>query len=202
MTSLNEIKSFKPCTDGWEDILKGQGKTISDDVQFPLVDCLKSNSISDVCWLLGKRKVEIQIAVRFAKMCADSIRYLNNYADISVSAAARASANAVYAANAASAADAAANDAYAAANATNATSAAANAVYAATNATSAALYATSAAANDAANAAASATVYAANAAANATNAANAANAASYAEQKQRELNKQFLTQCINEWTGE
>ena len=42
-TSLNEINSFDPCASGWDDILKGQGKTAPDDVQFPLVDCLKSN---------------------------------------------------------------------------------------------------------------------------------------------------------------
>jgi len=56
MTSLNEIKSFNPCSSGWKDVLKGQSKTEPDDVQFSLVSCVDSNSISDVLWLLGKRK--------------------------------------------------------------------------------------------------------------------------------------------------
>jgi hypothetical protein len=77
-TSLAEIKSFNPCACGWKDILKGQGKKEADDILFPLVDCLKSNSISDVCWLLGKRKVEIDIAVKFAKKCADSVSHIKN----------------------------------------------------------------------------------------------------------------------------
>lgn len=79
MTSLDEIKSFRPCTRGWNNILKGENKTESDDVLFPLVDCVESNSIKDVCWLLGNRKVEIQICVRFARMCANSVKELNNY---------------------------------------------------------------------------------------------------------------------------
>lgn len=70
-TSLEEIRSFNPCASGWKNILKGQGKVTADAVEFPLVDCLKSNSIGDVCWLLGKRKNEISICVRFANLCAE-----------------------------------------------------------------------------------------------------------------------------------
>lgn len=81
-TSLNEIKSFDPCFSGWKNILRGQGKTDADDVLFPLSDCLKSNSFSDVCWLLGKREVEIQICVIAARMCADSVNHIkNSYVD-------------------------------------------------------------------------------------------------------------------------
>lgn len=87
-TSLAEIKSFSPCSEGWKDILKGQGKTREDDVLFPLTDCLKSNSISDVCWLLGKRKIEIDIAIKFAKKCADSVNHIKNAAANSSAAAA------------------------------------------------------------------------------------------------------------------
>ena len=70
-TSLKEIQSYNPCSSGWRDILAGQGKTEADDVLFLLEDCLKSNSISEVLWLIGQRKVEIQIAVSFAKACAE-----------------------------------------------------------------------------------------------------------------------------------
>ena len=114
-TSLAEIKSFNPCPDGWKNILKGQGKKEADDVLFPLTDCLKSNSISDVCWLLGKRKIEIDIAIKFAKKCADSVSHIKNAAANSAAEAA-ANSDAAEAAEAAYvAADAAADAAVAAA---------------------------------------------------------------------------------------
>ena len=89
MTSLAEIRSFNPCASGWKDILAGQGKIEADEVLFPLVDCLNSNSIKDVCWLLGKRKKEIQIVVRFARMCASSVASLKYPAHAWVAAAQR-----------------------------------------------------------------------------------------------------------------
>jgi hypothetical protein len=152
-TSLSEIKLFNPCTSGWKNILQAQGKTCADDVEFPLIDCVEYNGISDTLWLIGKRKIEIQIAVKFAKMCADSVQ---KYAD------------AVNAANSA---------AEAAADAANAANYAANSA-AATNAVNAANYA--------------------NAAVNAVNAVNYANANS----NQKELNKSFLVQCIQNYENE
>lgn len=134
-TSLDEIRSFKPCASGWKAILLGQGKTESDSVRFPLIDCVKSNSISDVCWLIGKRKVEIQIAVEFAQKCAESVAPLKNTANAAAADAAAYAANAAaytaaynvaaayaYATAADAAANAAANAAaaYAAADAANA----------------------------------------------------------------------------------
>lgn len=148
MTSLAEIYSFKPCPEGWKDILRGQGKTCANDVLFPLVDCCKSNSVSDVLWLIGRRKIESQIAIKFARMCADSVAHLKN-------------ADAVNAANAA--ADANAYIAYATTAAIDADT---DAISAAVNA-----------ASD--NGYVSVSVY-----------ANAHN-------KQKELNKAFLIQCIN-----
>jgi hypothetical protein len=136
-TSLTEIKSFFPCSRGWKNILKGQGKTKADDVLFPLTDCLKSNSISDVCWLLGKRKIEIDIAIKFAKKCADSVSHIKN------AAANSAVAHAGYAADAA---------------------AAGYAGYAVSYAAAAYAY-----------------------------------AAAVAYDKQLELNKQFLIDCIKDW---
>ena len=102
-TSLAEIRSFSPCASGWRDILTARKLTCDDDynIQFPLVDCLQSNTIADVCWLIGKRKKEIQICVRFARMCADSVKDLNNYwsrkADAAAAAAAAVAVAAAYA---------------------------------------------------------------------------------------------------------
>lgn len=124
-TSLAEIKSFHPCSSGWKDILKGQGKKEADNILFPLTDCLESNSIKDVCWLLGKRKKEIDIAVKFAKKCADSVSHIKN------AAAAAAASTAASAAAAVASASTAASAAYAAAaaSASDATSTAAASAY-------------------------------------------------------------------------
>jgi hypothetical protein len=105
-TSLNEIKSFNPCVSGWRDILKGQGKTEADGVLFPLTEAVKSNSVTDVCWLLGKRKKEIQVCVRFASMCADSVKHMQNTLKVDAAAAYAAYADADAAAAYAYAADA------------------------------------------------------------------------------------------------
>ncbi len=161
-TSLAEIKSFDPCIEGWRNILEGQGKTKADDVLFPILEAVESNSIADICWLLGKRKVEIQICVKFARMCADSVQKYKNTA---------------------AAAATAANYAYAAAYYANSA-----AYYTANSATDAAY---------AAEVAADAADVAADAAADVANIANASYAAAYKQQK--ELNKQFLIHCINEY---
>jgi len=123
LTSLDEIYSFDPCNSGWDAILKGQNKTEPDSVQFPILDAMKSNSVSDVCWLLGQRKTEIQVAVKFAKLCADSVSHLDNKhsrraaaAVAYAAAAAAATAVATAVAYAVAAAYAAAAAAYAAAD--------------------------------------------------------------------------------------
>ena len=74
-----------------------------------------------MCWLLGKRKTEIQIAVIAARKCAESVRHLARRADAAADAAdaaayADAADAAAYATDAAvDAVDAAAADAAAAA---------------------------------------------------------------------------------------
>jgi len=110
LTSLDEIWSFHPCDNGWKQILIGQKKLEADSVLFPILDAVESNSMSDICWLLRRRKTEIQVAVKFARLCADSVSHLDNsysrnaatYAVIAANAvtyaAAKAAENANYAA--------------------------------------------------------------------------------------------------------
>jgi hypothetical protein len=107
-TSLSEIRSFNPCPEGWRDILSAHPHSTQEEMNalFPLIDCLKSNSISDVCWLLEQRKTEIQICVRFARKCADSVAHLKN---IDATYANAYAAAATYATNAAQAATYATN---------------------------------------------------------------------------------------------
>jgi len=117
LTSLAEIWSFNPCNDGWDTILGGQKKLEADRVLFPILEAVESNGISDVCWLLKKRKTEIQVAVKFARLCADSVKHLDNsysraaYADAYAGVNTYAGAVAVAAADAADAAADAAYDA-------------------------------------------------------------------------------------------
>lgn len=131
MTSLAEIRSFDPCYTGWKAILSAHPHTCEEDYQkqFPLVDCVESNSISNVCWLIGKRETEINICVSFAQACADSVTHLNNKYD--ADAASYADEAASYAAAAVAAADtasyAASYASYAADTASYAASYAANA---------------------------------------------------------------------------
>ena len=74
-TSLQEIKDFKPCQDGWNRALaiyRPLGELI------PLREFAVVSTFADFCWLLGKRKTEIAIAVRAAVKCANSVPLLKH----------------------------------------------------------------------------------------------------------------------------
>ena len=87
MTSLSEISAFNPCTSGWRRIAGAMAHKYGMFAEFPLIDCLDSCTFADVCWLLGKRKTEIQIAVIAARKCAESVRHLARRADAAADAA-------------------------------------------------------------------------------------------------------------------
>lgn len=69
MITLNMIRKHYPCEDGWRKVLRGQGKTIADDVPFPIADILTSNDLFDTIWAL-RCLPDSTIAVEFAKGCA------------------------------------------------------------------------------------------------------------------------------------
>jgi hypothetical protein len=144
LTSLAEIYRYTPCHSGWKNIVLAQfpfdsARADSDPKtstrQFSISAALESNSVCDICWLIGKRKNvrEIKMLAVFARDCADcASQYLSGeaaayaaeaaaYADVAAAyayAAYAAAAYAAYAAYAAAAANAAAAaaeaDAYAA----------------------------------------------------------------------------------------
>ena len=60
MTSLKEIHNFSPCSRGWLAIVRAK-KSLGSTTEFPLKDCLESNTALDVCWLLEKRNTELAI---------------------------------------------------------------------------------------------------------------------------------------------
>ena len=176
-TTLNEIKRFKPCREGWTLLLKGLDKTHSDDEPLAFTTILEINGIDDAIWSL---RVSKQNCVAFACACACSVidifeskndskvmRYAIEIAsnweneattdimaayDAAAATARAAAATARASANAAYAAAYAADTAYAAADAANAAADTANAAYTAYDAADAAARAVDGAA-DTANAA-------------------------------------------------
>jgi hypothetical protein len=176
-TTLNEIRKFNPCKDGWEKLLKFLNKTKADDEPLLMSTILKSNGLSDAIWCLRAFHVDHrQSVIEFACDCAESVlpiweEWAKVHALEKLEAprqAIDAARNGSRAAAAYAAADAAA---YAAADA-----AAAEAAHAAYAAADAAAYAAADAAAYAAYAAADAAAYAAaaDAAAEAAHAAYAA----------------------------
>ena len=160
-TTLNRIREHRPCTGGWETLLKHLGKTQPDDEPLSLLTILDSNGFDDTLWCFcavdGFEKERLLLGIGFARdvehlMPAESKksldvfdRYANGLATQDEFETAREAAR-----EAARAADAAACAACAAADAAWA---AARAAYAAARAAVYAARATAAAARAAARAA-------------------------------------------------
>jgi hypothetical protein len=72
-TTLNKIKDYSPCEDGWNILLNHLNKTQSDDEVLELRTILESNGLDDTIWALraveGKDK-EIRL---FAADCAEMV---------------------------------------------------------------------------------------------------------------------------------
>ena len=77
-TTLNKIKSKRPCVEGWEKLLTFLNKTESDDEKLDLLTILESNGLRDALWALkcveGKDKEIRLMACDFA----ESVVYLTN----------------------------------------------------------------------------------------------------------------------------
>ena len=75
-TTLNKIRSHRPCVSGWKKILTYLNKTEADDEPLSISTILKSNGIDDALWALravdGYDK-EIKL---FAVWCARQVQHL------------------------------------------------------------------------------------------------------------------------------
>ena len=83
-TTLNEIRSHDPCSDGWEKLLKHLGKLKADDEPLSYIEILESNGINDAIWALRCADTEYSYIVRlFAAKCAESVLHIyeKNYPD-------------------------------------------------------------------------------------------------------------------------
>ena len=75
-TTLNKIRDYSPCKDGWEKLLKHLGKSRADDEPLSLLTILKINGLDDALWCLravdGYEK-EIRL---YAVWCARQLQHL------------------------------------------------------------------------------------------------------------------------------
>ena len=49
-TTLNKIKAYNPCPNGWQKLLKNLGKTTADDEPLSFSSILDSNGLEDALW--------------------------------------------------------------------------------------------------------------------------------------------------------
>ena len=75
-TTLNKIRAYSPCTDGWTKLLKNLGKKKPDDELLKITTILDSNGLDDALWCL--RAVDgYQREMRlYAVDCARSVQHL------------------------------------------------------------------------------------------------------------------------------
>jgi hypothetical protein len=72
-TTLNKIKSFNPCQEGWQKLLKHLGKTAGDDSPLTIAEILKSNGVKDAVWALRTVEGHDREIRLFACDCAEMV---------------------------------------------------------------------------------------------------------------------------------
>jgi hypothetical protein len=93
-TTLNKIKAFEPCKDGWLKLLTFLNKKEADDEELSLLIILESNGLYDAVWALqaveGFEKEKRLMACDFAESvlhlanderCVNAIKVARNYAN-------------------------------------------------------------------------------------------------------------------------
>jgi hypothetical protein len=76
-TTLNEIRSHRPCEELWEKLLEGLGKTKADDEPLPYSTILKVCGLDDTLWaIVCCHPRGLRICAEFALWCAEGVRHL------------------------------------------------------------------------------------------------------------------------------
>ncbi len=77
MVTLQEIRDYHPCKDGWTKVLAANGGASADmNKQFEMASIIDSNGLDDYLWAL-QCKPEYQHVYRmFAVICADEVAHL------------------------------------------------------------------------------------------------------------------------------
>ena len=77
-TTLNKIRAHNPtfvCEDGWENLLKGLGKTKADDEPLPFVQIFEINGLNDALWCL---RAEPQYAKEYRQLAVAYARHVQH----------------------------------------------------------------------------------------------------------------------------
>jgi hypothetical protein len=75
-TTLNEIRSHRPCHEGWAKLLRTLNKTQADDEPIGIVEILDSNGMDDALWCLRAVKDHDREIRLFAVWCARQVEHL------------------------------------------------------------------------------------------------------------------------------
>ena len=75
-TTLNKIRKYEPCIDGWQKLLAHLGKTKADDEPLSLLTILDSNGLQDALWCLRAVEGYDRELRLFAVWCAQQVQHL------------------------------------------------------------------------------------------------------------------------------
>ena len=75
-TTLNKIRAFKPCEDGWKKLLQHLSKTKFDDEPLSIITILDSNGLSDALWCLRAVDGYDREIRLYAVWCARQVQHL------------------------------------------------------------------------------------------------------------------------------
>lgn len=75
-TTLNRIREHNPCREGWENLLKGLGKTQADDEPLPFARIVEINGLDDALWCCRAEPQYAREWRLFAVWCARQVQHL------------------------------------------------------------------------------------------------------------------------------
>lgn len=75
-TTLNAIREYGPCADGWKKLLNHLGKTGADDEPLSLLTILDSNGLDDALWCLRAMPQHNMHWRLYAVWCARQVQHL------------------------------------------------------------------------------------------------------------------------------
>ena len=75
-TTLNAIREYGPCTDGWKKLLGHLGKKQADDAPLDLLTILDSNGLDDALWCLRAMPEHNKHWRLYAVWCARQVQHL------------------------------------------------------------------------------------------------------------------------------
>src|SRR4051812_14592716 len=75
-TTLNRIREYSPCREGWGKLLEHLGKTKADDEPVSYATILESNGLDDALWCCRAEPKFNAHWRLFAVFCANQARYL------------------------------------------------------------------------------------------------------------------------------